>query len=101
LHHRLASAAGLLEPRRLDQLEFGLDQVEDLGHVLTDKPQRAAAVRATGARIEHDPLADHLAIQMRLAAPTRGRALRGGGGRLVIRLFRVQIGRGAFDLKPF
>jgi hypothetical protein len=100
LHHRLALAARLLEPRRLDQLELGLDEVEDLGHVLANQPQRAAAVGTTAAGIEYDPLADHVAGQAGLAAPARDRTLR-GGGRLVVRLFEARVGRGPFDLEPF
>ena len=57
LHHLLAAAAGLLQPRDLQDLQLRHDQVEDLAHVLAHQPQIAPAIRAAAARIKFAPLA--------------------------------------------
>ena len=57
LHHLLAAAAGLLQPRDLEDLQLRHDHVEDLADVLAYRPQVATAVRAAGAGVEFAALA--------------------------------------------
>ena len=59
----------------LDHLQLGGDEVEDLGHVLADQPQRAAAIGATLAGVEDDDLARRVGRDPWLAAAARRQKL--------------------------
>jgi hypothetical protein len=87
LHHALAVAAGLLRPVDLDHLQLGGDEVEDLGHVLADQPQHAAAIGAALAGVEGDDLARRVGEIRGL--PRR----RGGSAALPPHRRRLVIGR--------
>ena len=84
----LAAAAGFLQARRLDQLEPGRDQFEDLADVLTNKTQGAAAVRAIFAGVQHDAFTRRAFRDQGLAAAWRV----GGGGLFFSTQFGVVIG---------
>ena len=80
----------------LDHLQLGGDEVEDLGDVLADQPQRAAAIGAALAGVEDDALARCVGGDPRLAASAGRQALLrcrrvGGGiiGRLVALRCRI------------
>jgi hypothetical protein len=96
LHHLLATTAGFLQPRDLQDLQLCRHEVEHLAHVLAHEAQVAAAIRAAAAGVELAPLARggcrHTGAAARLADfAVIGRALRDG-----IRLLVVRRGGGAF-----
>ena len=102
LHDPLALPAGLLEPRGLDHLQLRGDEFKDLRHVLVHQAQRAAAVRAAFARVEHDALARRRCGDPRLATPARRGAFgwRLGGCRS-LRWFGLGLRRGHRHLEVF
>jgi len=55
LNNLLTPAAGLLEPDRLDDLQFCRDELQNLGDIFAQQTQRATAFRAGIAWIEHVP----------------------------------------------
>ena len=90
----------------IDHLQFGGDEVEDLGHVFAHQPQYAAAVGAALAGIEHNGLARRVLRDARLAAAPGRDALfqrRGIGGLVLDLLWRLgsRIGGGARRLEVF
>jgi hypothetical protein len=78
LNDLLAGPAGFLETGGFDHLQLGGDEVEDLGYVLADEAQVAAALGTAITWIEHDTFARRVIGDPRLAATT----LRGSECRL-------------------
>lgn len=90
LNHVFATAAGLLQPRNLQDLQLRRDQVEHLAHVFANEPQIAPAIRAAAARLKLAPLARggcrHAGATARLALiDIAGRRLRGRNRRVFVR----------------
>ena len=98
LHDPLALPTGLLEPRGLDHLQLRGDEFKDLRHVLVHQAQRAAAVRAAFAWVEHDALARRRCGDPRLATPARRGAF---GGRRGLRWCGLGLRRGHRHLEIF
>ena len=73
LNDILAGPAGFLDTGGLNDLQLGGDEVEDLGHILADQAQDAAALGATITWIEHDTFARRVIGDPGLAAPSSRR----------------------------
>ncbi len=91
----------------LHDLQLRRDEVEDLGDVLADQAQYAAAIGAALTGIEHDGLARRVIGDAGLAAPSRRDAVGRGGpvGRRLLGFRGVRFGRridgGAGGLEAF
>jgi hypothetical protein len=103
LHHPLTGATGLLDPRDLDDLQPGGDQVEHLADVLADHAQRAAATGTRRTRIEFAAFARRIGGHAGAAAR---RMLRSDGGRhrfgrIIFVACRRRTGLGLGDQQAF